>query len=46
MNICARADRQLLLNVNEANRVFPELGITSHAALRDALARLEEGQGS
>ncbi|MFJ7497279.1 AAA family ATPase [Streptomyces sp. NPDC097727] len=27
-------------------RVFPKLGITSRAALRDALARLEDGQGS
>ncbi len=27
-------------------RVFPKLGITSRAALRDALARMEEGDGS
>ncbi|MFE7332096.1 helix-turn-helix transcriptional regulator, partial [Streptomyces sp. NPDC057565] len=27
-------------------RVFPKLGITSRAALRDALGRLEEEQGS
>ncbi|MEV7080953.1 LuxR C-terminal-related transcriptional regulator [Streptomyces sp. NPDC093516] len=26
-------------------RVFPKLGITSRAALRDALARLENEQG-